>query len=95
MQRMNMRSEGGQYTSHRKFLDLAHKTSSVCSISAISPPSSNGCEIHFVQVKSNSTGGFLKKLKDWREKHKVKEVKWLLMVRMDARKSKSKWKIYR
>jgi len=62
---------------------------------AISPPSPNGCEIHFVQVKSNSTGGFLKKLKNWREKHKVKEVKWLLMVRLDARKFKRKWKVYR
>jgi len=61
---------------------------------AISPPSPNGCEIHFVQVKSNNTRGFLKKLKNWREKHKVKEVKWLLMVRMDARKHKRKWKVY-
>jgi len=58
---------------------------------AISP---SGSEIHFVQVKTNNTRGFLKKLKNWREKHKVKEVKWLLMVRLDARKHKTKWKVY-
>jgi len=58
---------------------------------AISP---DGSEIHFVQVKTNNTRGFLKKLKNWREKHKVKEVKWLLMVRLDARKHKTKWKVY-
>jgi len=58
---------------------------------AISP---DGSEIDFVQVKTGSTRGFLKKLKDWRERHKVKKVKWLLMVRMDARKHKTKWKLY-
>jgi len=59
---------------------------------ALSP---DGSEIHFVQVKSNSTHGFLKKLKDWREKHKVKKVEWRLMVRLDARKHETKWRIYR
>jgi len=58
---------------------------------AISP---DGCEIHFVQVKSNSTRGFLKKLKEWHEKHVVKKVEWRLMVRLDARKHKRKWKVY-
>ncbi|MCW3128554.1 MAG: hypothetical protein N2V75_00385 [Methanophagales archaeon] len=58
---------------------------------AISP---NGNEIHFVQVKTNSTRGFLKKLKEWKEKHKVKKVKWLLMVRRDGRKYKRRWDIY-
>ena len=58
---------------------------------AISP---DGSEIDFVQVKTNSTRGFLKKLKEWRETHKVKEVKWLLMVRKDARKYKRKWDVY-
>ncbi|MCD6214466.1 MAG: hypothetical protein J7J46_05780, partial [Candidatus Desulfofervidus sp.] len=52
---------------------------------AISP---DGSEIDFVQVKTNSTRGFLKKLKEWRERHKVKKVEWLLMVRLDARKHK-------
>ena len=59
---------------------------------AISP---DGSEIHFVQVKSNSTRGFLKKLKKWRENHNVKKVEWRLMVRLDARKHKRKWKVYR
>jgi len=59
---------------------------------AISP---DGSEIDFVQVKKNSTRGFLKKLKEWRERHKVKKVEWLLMVRVDARKHKTKWRIYR
>ena len=59
---------------------------------AISP---DGSEIDFVQVKTNSTRGFLKKLREWREKHKVKKVEWLLMVRLDARKHKTKWRIYR
>ena len=45
---------------------------------AISP---DGSEIDFVQVKTKSTRGFLKKLKEWREKHKVKKVNWFLMVR--------------
>jgi len=58
---------------------------------AISP---DGSEIDFVQVKTNSTRGFLKKLKEWREKHKVKKVKWILMVRRDARKFKRKWAVY-
>jgi len=58
---------------------------------AISP---DGSEIDFVQVKTNSTRGFLKKLKEWRETHKVKKVKWLLMVRKDARKYKRKWNVY-
>jgi len=62
---------------------------------AISPPSPNGCEIHFVQVKSNSTRGFLKKLREWRKGHVVKKVEWRLMVRLDARKHKTKWRIYR
>ena len=57
--------------------------------------SGDGSEIHFVQVKSNSTRGFLKKLKKWREKHVVKKVEWRLMVRVDARKHKKKWKVYR
>ena len=59
---------------------------------AISP---DGSEIDFVQVKTNSTRGFLKKLREWREKHKVKKVEWLLMVRLDARKYKNKWRVYR
>jgi len=59
---------------------------------AISP---DGSEIHFVQVKTGSTRGFLKKLKDWRERHVVKKVEWRLMVRVDARKHKTKWRIYR
>ena len=58
---------------------------------AISP---DGSEIHFVQVKTGSTRGFLKKLKEWREKHKVKKVNWVLMVRLDARKYKTKWRKY-
>ncbi|MCW3130648.1 MAG: hypothetical protein N2V75_11210 [Methanophagales archaeon] len=58
---------------------------------AISP---DGSEIDFVQVKTNSTRGFLKKLKEWREKHKVKKVNWILMVRLDARKHKTKWRRY-
>jgi len=58
---------------------------------AISP---DGSEIHFVQVKTGSTRGFLKKLKDWRERHVVKKVEWRLMVRLDARKCKTKWKLY-
>jgi len=58
---------------------------------AISP---DGSEIDFVQVKTNSTRGFLKKLKEWREKHKVKKVNWVLMVRLDARKYKTKWRRY-
>ena len=58
---------------------------------AISP---DGSEIDFVQVKTKSTRGFLKKLKEWREKHKVKKVNWILMVRLDARKYKTKWKRY-
>ena len=58
---------------------------------AISP---DGSEIDFVQVKTNSTRGFLKKLKEWRERHKVKRVNWLLMVRVDARKHKTKWRRY-
>ena len=61
-------------------------------LAAISP---DGSEIHFVQVKSNSTRGFLKKLKKWREKHVVKKVEWRLMVRLDARKFKRRWKVYR
>jgi len=61
---------------------------------AISLPSPDGCEIHFVQVKTGSTRGFLKKLEDWRENHKVKKVEWRLMVRLDARKHKRKWKVY-
>jgi len=58
---------------------------------AISP---DGSEIDFVQVKTKSTRGFLKKLKEWREKHKVKKVNWFLMVRLDARKYKTKWRKY-
>ena len=58
---------------------------------AISP---DGSKLHFVQVKTRSTRGFLKKLKEWREKHKVKKVEWLLIVRLDARKHKRKWKVY-
>ena len=58
---------------------------------AISP---DGSEIDFVQVKTKSTRGFLKKLKEWREKHKVKRVNWILMVRLDARKYKTKWRRY-
>jgi len=58
---------------------------------AISP---DGSEIHFVQVKTGSTRGFLKKLKGWRERHVVKKVEWRLMVRLDARKHKTKWKLY-
>ena len=58
---------------------------------AISP---DGSEIDFVQVKTNSTRGLLKKLKEWRERHKVKRVNWLLMVRVDARKHKTKWRRY-
>ena len=58
---------------------------------AISP---DGSEIDFVQVKTGSTRGFLKKLKEWREKHVVKKVEWRLMVRRDMRKFKRKWDIY-
>jgi len=58
---------------------------------AISP---DGSEIDFVQVKTKSTRGFLKKLKEWRGKHKVKKVNWVLMVRLDARKYKTKWRKY-
>ena len=58
---------------------------------AISP---DGSEIDFVQVKTKSTRGFLKKLKEWGEKHKVKKVNWVLMVRLDARKYKTKWRKY-
>lgn len=51
-------------------------------------------QLHFVQVKTNSTRGFLKKLKAWREAHPVLGVQWVLMVRLDARKHKEKWKVY-
>ncbi len=50
--------------------------------------------LHFVQVKTNSTRGFLKKLKAWREAHPVPGVQWVLMVRLDARRHKEKWKVY-
>jgi len=58
---------------------------------AISP---DGSEIDFVQVKTKSTRGFLKKLKEWRGKNKVKKVSWVLMVRLDSRKHKIKRKRY-
>jgi len=58
---------------------------------ALSP---DGSEIHFVQVKSNSTRGFLKKLRTWQREHQVKTVRWRLLVRRDARKYKRKWDIY-
>lgn len=51
-------------------------------------------EVHFVQIKKNSTRGFLKKLKAWRLAHPIKGVKWLLWVRLDLRKHPEKWKKY-
>lgn len=51
-------------------------------------------EVHFVQIKTNSTRGFLIKLKAWREEHPVPGVSWLLWVRLDLRKHPEKWKKY-
>jgi len=51
-------------------------------------------EVHFVQVKTNNTRGFLQKLKAWREEHPVPGVEWRLWVRLDARKHPEKWKKY-
>ena len=53
-----------------------------------------GSEVHFVQVKTRTTRGFLKKLKAWREEHPVPGVSWLLWVRLDLRKNSEKWKKY-
>ena len=53
-----------------------------------------GSEVHYIQIKTGSTQGFLKKLKAWREDHPVSRVKWLLWVRMDLRKNDAKWKKY-
>jgi len=53
-----------------------------------------GNELHFVQIKKNSTRGFLKKLEAWREEHPVPGVEWRLWVRLDQRKHPEKWKKY-
>lgn len=51
--------------------------------------------LHFVQVKTKDTDGFLKKLQKWRNMHPVPGVEWHLWVRLDARKSGGeKWKKY-
>lgn len=51
--------------------------------------------LHFVQVKTNSTRGFLKKLKAWREAHPIPGVEWHLWVRIDARTHQGKkWRTY-
>ena len=51
-------------------------------------------DLHFIQVKTATTRGFLKKLKAWQEAHSVTGVKWILMVRLDVRKHQGKWRIY-
>ena len=53
-----------------------------------------GNEVHFVQVKTNSTRGFLKVLEAWQKEHPRPVVSWLLMVRQDLRKNKEKWRLY-
>jgi Holliday junction resolvase-like predicted endonuclease len=45
--------------------------------------------LRFVQVKTNSTGGFLHQLKAWAEQHPVPNVTWELWVRLDARKGET------
>lgn len=53
-------------------------------------------QLRFVQVKTNSTAGFLKKLKKWGPEHIITNVSWELWVRIDQRKNpiKGKWKKY-
>jgi len=51
-------------------------------------------ELHFVQVKTANTRGFLKKLQEWREAHQVPGVEWRLWVRLDARRHPEKWRKY-
>ena len=51
-------------------------------------------KITFVQVKTGSTAGFLKKLKLWKKKHDIENVSWELWVRKDARTGKDKWTKY-
>ena len=53
-----------------------------------------GSEVHFVQVKTGTTRGFLKILEAWRLTHPVPGVSWLLWVRLDLRKHSEKWKKY-
>jgi Holliday junction resolvase-like predicted endonuclease len=55
----------------------------------------NGDQLHFVQIKTKTTRGFLKRLEAWRKAHPVQGVTWVLMVRQDARKKKEKWRIYK
>ena len=54
----------------------------------------NAERLIFIQVKTGSTKGFLKKLNAWREAHPVTVVEWQLWVRMDARKHKQKWRVF-
>jgi len=51
-------------------------------------------KLRFVQVKTNSTAGFLKKLNLWKYDHEIKDVSWELWVRQDLRNNKEKWRKY-
>ncbi len=53
-----------------------------------------GARLRFVQVKTNSTAGFLKRLTKWRSEHEMYGVSWELWVRYDARIKDYKWKKY-
>jgi len=54
----------------------------------------NGDQVHFVQVKTGRTQGFLKVLEQWKKDHPVPGVSWILMVRQNLREHKEKWKFY-
>ncbi|MCC7570478.1 hypothetical protein KO465_03980 [Candidatus Micrarchaeota archaeon] len=53
-------------------------------------------QLKFIQIKTGSTAGFLKKLKKWSAEHSILGVSWELWVRKDARLSKTtdKWNKY-
>lgn len=56
---------------------------------------SKNAPIRFIQVKSGTTHGFLKKLKKWAISHQYGGAVWECWVRKNKTKDKIKWKIYK
>ena len=52
-------------------------------------------DIKFVQVKTNTTAGFLKVLKEWNKKYRFSDVSFELWVRIDYTHKAERWKIYK
>lgn len=52
-------------------------------------------DIVFIQVKSNSTAGALKKVKEWKENHVTDHFDCLVIVRYDNQTIQDRFKIYK